>query len=305
MFKDTRILYFGYSQIGHDCLKHLLRNGYNVVGLVTHEDSPCENIWFRRPAGIARAYGIPVFTPKSLLDPTWQKRIASLEADLIISAYYRNLLPRPILKTARLGAFNLHGSLLPKFRGRCPINWAIIEGETKSGITLHRMVQKADAGAIVDQESVPIEPDDTAFDLHQKLVPIAVRVLMRNIDDLLSGTASETPQDDSLSSCFGGRRPEDGRIDWSQTAPSIHNLVRALSHPYPGAFAIFGEQRIRIWRTRLHREPISPKAEPGSILSTQPLVIATGDGCLQIEAFEWKTISNRTPAKRFNKRVNC
>src|SRR3954468_16541424 len=153
-----RILFFDYSEVGYECLSLLLDRGDNVIGLITHEDSPHEKIWFKTPAVAAREKGVPVFTPDSVNTPEWREKIGALAPDLILSVYYRNMIGSKILELPRLGAFNMHGSLLPKYRGRAPINWAVLHGETRTGMTLHRMVKAADAGAIVDQEAVEIGP---------------------------------------------------------------------------------------------------------------------------------------------------
>ena len=211
-----RILFFGYSEVGHDCLSLLLERGDNVVALITHEDNPNEKIWFKTPALAARAKGIPVHTPEKVGTPEWRERIAAMRPDLILSVYYRNMIRTKVLGLAPLGAFNMHGSLLPRYRGRAPINWAVLNGEPRIGMTLHRMVKEPDAGNIVDQEGVDIGPRDTAEQAFRKVLPCARRVLARQIDALLSGTAVETPQDASQATYFGGRKPEDGRIDWTQ-----------------------------------------------------------------------------------------
>ena len=195
MTSAPRILFFGYSEVGHDCLSLLIERGDNVVALFTHEDNPAEKIWFKTPAAAARAKNIPIHTPEKLLQPEWLERITGLAPDLILSVYYRNMISGKILGLARLGAFNMHGSLLPKYRGRAPINWAVLHGETRLGMTLHRMVKQADAGAIVDQEGVALGPRDTAGQAFRKVLPCARRVLARQIDALLAGTAKETPQD--------------------------------------------------------------------------------------------------------------
>ncbi len=306
-----RILFFGYSEVGHECLSLLLERGDNVVALFTHEDNPQEKIWFKTPAVAAREKSVPIFTPEKINTPEWLERIAALKPDLILSVYYRNMISEKILGFARLGAFNLHGSLLPKYRGRAPINWAVLHGESRIGMTLHRMVKKADAGAIVDQEGVEIGPRDTAEQAFRKVLPCARRVLERQIDALLAGTARETPQDESQVTYFGGRKPEDGRIHWSQTSAQIFNLIRAVTDPYPGAFTDIGPARLMVWWA----EPDSPAARqfvgpplaggpshglatsaspaasrptPGEILSLTPLVIATGDGALELTKTEWR-----------------
>ena len=284
-----RILFFGYSEVGYECLELLLSRGDNVVALITHEDNPHEKIWFKTPAVAARERGVPVFTPESVNTPEWRERIAALQPDLIISAYYRNMIGGKILALPRLGAWNMHGSLLPKYRGRAPINWAVLHGEPRIGMTLHRMVKSADVGAIVDQEGVDLSPRDTAEQAFRKVLPCARRVLARQIDALLNGLAKETPQDESQATYFGSRTPEDGRITWTQSSTQIFNLIRAVTDPYPGAFTEVGPGRLMVWWA----EPETPatrskRGKPGEIISVDPLVVATGDGALELTRTEWR-----------------
>ncbi len=284
-----RIIFFGYSEVGYECLSLLLERGANVVALITHEDNPAEKIWFKTPAVAARAKGVPVHTPANANTPEWMERIALLAPELILSVYYRNMISPQVLALPRLGAFNMHGSLLPKYRGRAPINWAVLHGEPRIGMTLHRMVKKADAGAIVDQEGVEIGPRDTAEQAFRKVLPCARAVLARQINALLAGTAKETPQDDAQATYFGGRKPDDGRVVWTQTTRQIFNLIRAVTDPYPGAFTDVGGARLMLWWA----EPDSPatagrRGRPGEILSIAPLVVATGDGALEFTRTEWR-----------------
>ena len=284
-----RILFFGYSEVGYECLSLLLKRGDNVAALFTHEDDPNEKIWFKTPAVAAKAAGVPIFAPEKVTAPEWLERIAALRPDLILSAYYRNMISVKILSLARLGAFNMHGSLLPKYRGRAPINWAVLHGEPRIGMTLHRMVKAPDAGAIVDQEGVDIGPRDTAEQAFRKVLPCAPRVLARQIDALLQGTGPETAQDESQATYFGGRKPEDGRIDWGQTSGRIFNLIRAVTDPYPGAFTAVGPARLMVWWAEQDSSAArSRKGKPGEILSVAPLVVATGDGALELTRTEWR-----------------
>ena len=279
-----RILFFGYSEVGFAGLSLLLERGDNVVALFTHEDNPHEKIWFKTPALAAREKNVPVFTPEKITTPEWLEHIAALQPDLMLSVYYRNMISEKILGLARLGAFNLHGSLLPKYRGRAPINWAVLHGEPRIGMTLHRMVRKADAGAVVDQEGVEIGPRDTAEQAFRKVLPCARAVLARQMDALLAGTAPETPQDEAQATYFGGRKPEDGRINWTQTSAQIFNLIRAVTDPYPGAFTDVDGVRLMVWWA----EPLAMAGRPGGILSLTPLRIATGDGALELTRTEWR-----------------
>jgi methionyl-tRNA formyltransferase len=289
MSAGPRILFFGYSEVGYDCLSLLLERGDNVVALFTHEDNPHEKIWFKTPAVAARGRNVPVFTPEKITTPEWLERIAALRPDLILSVYYRNMISTKILGLARLGAFNMHGSLLPRYRGRAPINWAVLQGEPRIGMTLHRMVKAPDAGAVVDQEGVAIGPRDTAEQAFRAVLPCARAVLARQIDALLAGTATETPQDETQATYFGGRKPEDGRIDWTQSSRQIFNLIRAVTDPYPGAFTDTSGSRLMVWWA----EPDSPAARgrsgrPGEVLAAAPLVVATGDGALELTRTEWR-----------------
>ncbi|HEY1250390.1 MAG TPA: formyltransferase [Thermoanaerobaculia bacterium] len=247
----TRLAVFAYSDTGHACLEHLLAKGEHVVFLATHRDHPDEARWFPSVAELARGHGIEPLVMENPLDSQSIVRLRVARPDLVLSFYYRRILPDEMLEEPPLGAFNMHGSLLPKFRGRAPVNWAIVKGETKTGATLHRMRARADTGEIVDQEEVPIGPDDTAIEVQRRVTAAAVQVLARRLEELKAGTAPATPQDEAKATRFGRRRPEDGRIDWSRPAREVHDLVRAVTHPFPGAFTdLFGGKTF-VWRTRL------------------------------------------------------
>ena len=247
----TRLAVFAYSGTGHACLRLLLDRGERIVYLATHRDDPNEKRWFPSVAELARSRGIEPVVLENPLDPQAIVRLRIAAPDLLFSFYYRRVLPEEMLVVPRLGAYNMHGSLLPKFRGRAPVNWAVLKGETRTGATLHAMTPRTDAGAIVDQEAVPIGPEDTAFDVQQRVDAAAVSVLARRLEELKAGTAPARPQDEAAATRFGRRRPEDGRIDWSRPAREVHDLVRAVTHPFPGAFTeIFGPKTY-VWRTRL------------------------------------------------------
>jgi methionyl-tRNA formyltransferase len=245
----ARAAVFAYHDVGVRCLSVLLARGVEVALVVTHRDDPRENIWFGSVERLAREHGLEVVAPESP-SPALAERLTALSPDFIFSFYYRHMLPKTLLAAARRGAFNVHGSLLPKYRGRVPVNWAILRGETETGATLHEMVQAPDAGRIVDQMAVPILPDDVALDVFRKVTVAAELVLHRSLPRLIDGTATLTPQELSRGSYFGGRKPEDGRIDWKRGAREVHDLVRAVAPPYPGAFTTLGTHRLRILRTR-------------------------------------------------------
>ncbi|WP_346840115.1 formyltransferase [Microbulbifer sp. SAOS-129_SWC] len=237
---------FAYHNVGARGIEVLLSCGVDIQLVVTHEDNPNENIWFDSVEALAKRNDIPVIKPDDPNTPDIVNKIQALAPARIFSFYYRHMLQAPLLDIPTAGAFNMHGSLLPKYRGRVPVNWAIINGETKTGASLHRMVLKPDAGSLLDQQAVPILPNDTATDVFQKVTLAAETVLLRTLPKMLDGTAKETPLVLSSGSYFGGRKPADGLIDWSRSAQEIHNLIRAVAPPYPGAFFDLGNKRLTI-----------------------------------------------------------
>lgn len=243
---DARAVVFAYSNVGVRCLAALIAGGIDVALVVTHRDSAGENVWFESVAALAELNDIPVVAPDDANTSEFVDRLRTLAPDFLFSFYYRRMLGEALLAVPSKGAFNMHGSLLPKFRGRAPVNWAILKGETQTGASLHRMVAKPDAGALVDQQAVPILPNDTAVMVYDKVVLAAEMVLLRSLPAMVAGTHTETPLDLAAGSYYGGRSPEDGRIDWHEPAQVIHNLVRAVAPPYPGAFFDTGERRLYI-----------------------------------------------------------
>jgi methionyl-tRNA formyltransferase len=272
----TRAVVFAYHNVGVRCLKALLGAGVDVALVVTHEDNPNENIWFGSVAALARAYGIEVITPDDPNRDEVVARIRALKPDLLFSFYYRKMLKAPLLSIPARGAYNMHGSLLPKYRGRVPINWAVLHGETETGATLHVMNVKPDNGPLVDQFAIPILPDDTAAEVFDKVVVAAEIVLWRSLPALMDGSARLIPQDLSQGGYFGGRGPEDGRIDPAATVHDLHNFVRALSHPYPGAFADLPAGRLVLWQTRR-------LAPAGSMAPRETANLCIADGLLRLE----------------------
>lgn len=226
--------------------------------VVTVKDDAKENRWFASVADTAREYGLEVAMPDDANAKEVVERVAQLEPDFIFSFYYRSMLGAPLLRCARRGALNMHGSLLPKYRGRAPVNWAILNGEAQTGATLHYMVERADAGDIVDQLAVPILEDDDAREVFGKVTAAAEIVLARSLPGLIAGNAPRRPQPIEPGQYFGRRRPEDGRIDWSLPAVRIHNLVRAVAPPFPGAFTDVDGRPWWIHRTRVESRIITP-----------------------------------------------
>jgi methionyl-tRNA formyltransferase len=278
----TSAVVFAYHNVGVRCIQVLLKHGIDIREVVTHADKPNENIWFDSVAKLAMANGIPVSSPDDPNTPEFIGRIASLQPDFIFSFYYRMMLSPTLLAVAPRGAFNIHGSLLPKYRGRVPVNWAIIKGETETGATLHEMVAKPDAGRIVDQQMVAIEGDDNAQTVFNKVTGAAAFVLDRALPGLIAGTAVLHAQDLAKGSYYGGRQPADGVINWHDSAQNIHNLVRAVAPPYPGATTTMGEGvnalAVTIIRTRL-APPHFQHQNPGKLnVGSETVIALCGDG---------------------------
>ena len=272
---------FAYHNIGCEGIQALLDNGIEIQSVFTHADNPAENTWFRSVAELASSKGIELNAPADPNHPLWVERIRKMKPDFIFSFYYRNLLGKELLAIPKKGAINLHGSLLPKYRGRCPINWAVLNGEKEAGVTLHYMTEKPDAGDILAQEKFPIGPDDTALDVHQKAAKAAAVLLKKALPKLKKGTLKGIPQDNEKSTYYGGRKPADGVIDFSKSAAEIRNLVRAVTRPYPGAFAFLGEKKYLFWQ--VSEVKAAKKAAPGTILSTSPLTVACGKGAIRVD----------------------
>jgi methionyl-tRNA formyltransferase len=251
---------FAYHDVGVRCLSVMLAHGVRIPLVVTHRDDPDENVWFESVEKLARLNDLEVATPDDPNSPQFLQRLADISPDFIFSFYYRHMLSPAVLATAMRGAFNMHGSLLPKFRGRAPVNWAVLRGESSTGATLHEMVEKPDAGRIVDQFPVPILPDDRALDVFRKVTVAAELLLDRALPGVLDGMAPLITQDLSQGGYFRGRKSDDGLIDWSKGAQEIHDLVRAVAPPYPGAFTLLGGQRLRLLRTRLLEGKSTPRA---------------------------------------------
>lgn len=276
-----KVVVFAYHNVGCVGIEALLRNGFEIAAVFTHKDSPGENIWFSSVAELAASKNIPVFAPTDINNPMWANRIKKLQPEMIFSFYYRDMLKPAILDIAPKGSLNLHGSLLPKYRGRCPINWVLVNGEKETGVTLHYMTAKPDDGDIVAQKKVAITNSDTAKTLFGKAVVAAEEMLDEVLPKLKKGTAPRTRQQHSKASYFGGRKPRDGEIDWKKSATEVRNLVRAVTHPYPGAFSYAGAKKCFFWQVAEIRSSVKGKC--GTVISASPLLISCGKGAVRVD----------------------
>lgn len=275
-----KAIVFAYHDIGCVGLKALKEAGFDIQAVFTHTDDPSENHFYSSVARVSAEMELPVYAPEDVNHPLWVERIRELKPDVIFSFYYRDMLNEELLALAPKGAFNLHGSLLPKYRGRAPINWAVLKGETETGVTLHKMVAKADAGDIVAQEKVTITETDTSLTVHAKVREAAATLLTRVLPQIENATYTATAQNESEATYFGRRTAADGLIDWNRSAKEVYDLIRAVTEPYPGAFTYLGERKMIIWRARILAE--NSDKRPGTVISTNPLRIVCAEGIIEV-----------------------
>lgn len=300
-----RAVVFAYHNMGIAGLSSLLVHGFEVPMVFSHEDDPGENRWFGSVAQFCRARGIPVHLPRDVNAAPWPETIRAARPDLLFSFYYRSMLGKEILSIPRLCGLNLHGSLLPKYRGRAPVNWVLVKGESETGVTLHVMAEKPDAGDIVGQVAVPIAFEDTALSLFGKMERAAKALLDGLLPRIAAGEIPRRRNEIEKGSYFGGRKPEDGRIDWNRPAVEIYNLVRAVTRPYPGAFSSLGGEKLLVWWARPGGIPSAGALPPGCLKAIDPgssrpaggaagestavrVAVGTGAGVLHLEEIEWK-----------------
>jgi UDP-4-amino-4-deoxy-L-arabinose formyltransferase / UDP-glucuronic acid dehydrogenase (UDP-4-keto-hexauronic acid decarboxylating) len=283
--KSARCVLFAYHEMGYAYMESLLKMGAPIAALLTHRDDPHEEIWWRSCAELAAGHGIPIHYVDGA-DAELAAIVGEAKPAVIYSFYYRYLIPESVLAMARLGAFNMHGSLLPAYRGRAPVNWMLVNGEREAGVTLHQMVARADAGDIVGQRMVAIDDSDNALTLYRKLVPLGVELVDEMHPRIVAGNPPRRKMDISKGSYFGRRKPGDGRIDWRWPSRRIFNLVRAVTHPYPGAFCFAGGQKLLVWDARIGAEA-GRRGAPGEIVSE------AADGALEIAAGEGSVIVRR------------
>jgi methionyl-tRNA formyltransferase len=302
--RAPRAVVFAYHDVGVRCLRTLLARGVEVPLVLTHSDAPGENIWFESVAQHAAWHGIEVLTPQNPNLPQIIQQVRAARPDFLFSFYYRSMLGSELLSLPVRGAYNVHGSLLPKYRGRVPVNWAVLRGESETGATLHAMAIKPDAGDIVDAQAVPILPDDTAVEVFRKVTVAAETALYRCLPALIAGTAPHTPQDLSAGSYFGRRTARDGAIDWRGGARAAHNLIRAVAPPYPGAYTEAEGVRVRMLRSL----PVNAASAPMPAADGAPtlrwhqgaLYALCQDGALKILEFEFG--ADLSSAEAFHRR---
>jgi methionyl-tRNA formyltransferase len=281
-----RIVFMGTPEFALPSLRILLEHNYNIVAVVTSPDMPQGRGQKIAPSPVkelALARNLRLQQPENLKDPDFVSTLAQLQPDLIVVVAFR-ILPREVFTIPRLGSINLHASLLPKYRGAAPMNWAIINGETETGVTTFFLREKVDTGSIILQARVRIGPDETAGELHDRLADLGAVVVLQTVRQIELGRVQPQAQDDSLVSSAPKIFKEDCRIDWRKSAQQVHDFVRGLS-PYPCAWTSHEGRTLRIFRTQLSAaESSAGQAKPGTIVEAQHdrLRVQTGRGVLSI-----------------------
>jgi methionyl-tRNA formyltransferase len=281
---SPRILFMGTPEFAVPSLEALVHAGFKPVTVVTAPDRKRgrgQQVSGTPVKEAALALGITdILTPDDVKDPAFAADVVARAVDIMVVVAFR-ILPEAVFGAARLGAFNLHGSLLPAYRGAAPINRAIMAGETQTGVTTFFLRRQVDTGNVIMKRSMPIGPDETAGEVHDRMMVLGADVVVETVRRILDGSAKAEPQDDSLASPAPKIFREDCQIDWSRSAADIHNLIRGVS-PVPGAFTAFGGRQLKIFRTRTVEGPMVALA-PGTIMATDPgLLVATGNGALEL-----------------------
>lgn len=279
-----RIVFMGTPEFAVPSLERLVAAGYAPVAVVTGPDKPRGRGQQPTPTPVkeaARRLGIEtILQPESVRDPAFAAQIAALEPDVIVVVAFK-ILPPEVFTQARLGAFNLHGSLLPAYRGAAPINRAVMAGETETGVTTFFLKEQVDTGHIILQHAMPIGPDETAGEVHDRMMELGADVVVETVRRIEAGTAEARPQDDRLATPAPKIYKEDARIDWTKPAEAVHNHIRGLS-PHPGAWTMHGDVLLKMYRSR--RDHLSgTHGPPGTVLEAdERLVVACGSGTVEI-----------------------
>ena len=266
-----------------------MKHNIHISAVFTHRENANENIWFKSVSDYCSLQGLRYFFSEDYNNEGIFKIIERINPGSIFSFYYRKIIPQSILDIPRYGAVNLHGSLLPKYRGRCPVNWQLLNGETKGGVTLHYMVKSPDAGDIIAQKEFPITEKDTPLSLYSKLENSGGILLNENVNAIIAGKCCRTPQNNSIATYYGGRKPEDGIINWQWSTEKIYNLIRAVTKPYPGALTKFKNIELIIWMASKHTTsfPNTFVAEGTVHIFEGEYFVKTGDGWLNLEKIEF------------------
>lgn len=295
---SSRTVFVGAVEEGRRCLEAMLAWGEPFAGFVTLKEEVARETSGAVPFDdLAERHGVPLLKVRDLNHPNNVERLRAMSPDLLLVIGWTRLIGPEILKLPRLGCIGFHASLLPRYRGRAPVNWAIINGETETGNSMFFLDGGVDTGDLIAQRRIPIAASDTCATLYEKVAASAVEMLRENLPLLKEGRAPRTPQDHALATVMPRRRPEDGLIDWEKDSAALDRWVRALTHPYPGAFTQEGGRRVLVWRAS-RRE--GGGGAPGEVtaLSSRGVDVATGGGgVLRLESIQFEGQDERPAAE--------
>lgn len=287
MTSSMNIVFMGTPDFAVPSLESLLKEGYNVVGVVTQPDRPQGRKKVLTPTPVKEAalkHGLPVLQPHRMRSPEAVEELAALQPDLIVTAAYGQILPKAVLDLPRYGCLNIHGSLLPKYRGGAPIQRSVINGEKETGITLMYMAEGIDTGDMIAKSVVPIEDEDTSGSVFEKLSVAGAKLLLEQLPLIIAGTADRIPQNNEESTYASNLSRDDERIDWTASSREIFNRVRGLV-PFAGGFTMWNDEVFKVWAVANPSEVLASTASgqaqtPGTVLdlSERGIEVKTGDG---------------------------
>lgn len=284
---------------GYQFLERLLELGAeHRFTVFSFREDPWEPAFLDDIQLLSQSHKITFYESRNVSHKKWDSFWDTDDVDLMFMVSWRYLVPPRIYERAKLGSYVFHDSLLPKYRGFAPTLWAMINGETETGVTLFEVVEEVDAGDIIDQDRVPITTDDTIATLVEKVTQTYLKLITKNFDTLITGTAIATPQNHEKATFTCKWTPDDSRIDWSKSSQEIYNLIRASTKPYPGAFCYVDGKKLTIWSAELQTHPREYVARVhgrvAEIYKDVGTVILTGDGTLLLKdvQFDGEDISN-------------
>ncbi len=304
-----RVIFMGTPDFAVPCLEALVENSYDVAAVVTQPDKPVgRSQSVPKPPAVKEAavrLGISnILQPEKIRTPEFAETIRKLEPDVIVTAAYGKILPKEILDIPRHGCINVHASLLPKYRGAAPIQWAIINGDSRTGVTTFFMDEGMDTGDIILMKETEIDPDMNAQELFDRLKVLGAEALTETLETIKNGTFTRTPQDHSKATYVTMMTRETGLIDWNKSATEIHNLVRG-TNPWPGAYTFYRGKRLKIWKTEVCRDDNALSAisgndaVPGTLVKRlkHGLIVAAGNGFLTITELQFENARRMSAAE--------
>lgn len=285
-----KIFLFVGSRRGYAVLQKLTEVRANIVGILCLVEDPHEEQFHPRVTAIATEHNIPLFYSSDVKSSEYKNVISKIQPDIAFAIGWRYLITKEAYSLPPKGTLIIHDSLLPKYRGFAPMNWAIINGEKETGVTLFHIAEGVDCGPIVDQLSTPIYDNDTAKTVDERIIKLYEDIISKNLPALQAGTAKSTPQNDAIATYTCKRTPEDGEINWHYSAWQIHNLIRALTHPFPGAYTTLRGKKIIIWGSEVLPEQDKYVGNiPGRIIGRKDgaIEVLTGDGIIRLSQLQF------------------